>query len=78
MVKSCQIPPASFNRASIAEIQGCSGPEIIIDIILCSLFPEGWTLMKWDVSTFTEFVKAPVSPGSLEVNQRAVIWAEAE
>lgn len=39
MGKSCQI--TIFNRASIAEIQGFSGPEIIIDIILCGLFPEG-------------------------------------
>lgn len=38
MVKSRQIALASLNRSSVAEIQGFSGPQIIIDIILCSFF----------------------------------------
>lgn len=32
--------PAILNRSSVAEIQGFSGPQMIIDIILCSLFSE--------------------------------------
>lgn len=58
---------AVFNRASVAEIQGFLGPEIIIHIVLCSLFPEGSAFMKWDVSICTDFVKAPMSFSSLEV-----------
>lgn len=49
-----------------------------MDIILCSLFPEGEALMKWDCEHFYRVCQSAYRPQKFKVNQCAVISAEGE